>query len=77
MFVLNQPIDLAGMEPGSISGQVKFNGGTTQIYTVGTNGTFTFNRQVDYEVPLATSGAIASDGASVTLEFDRPCVDED
>jgi hypothetical protein len=71
VFVLNQPIDLAGMEPGSISGQVKFNGGTTQIYTVGTDGTFTFDRQVDYEVPLATSGAIASDGASVTLEFDK------
>ncbi len=72
VFLLDKPIDLAGMEPGSISGQVKFFGGTTQTYTVDKDGTFTFKRQVTYEVPMATSGTIAADGTSVTLEFDLP-----
>ena len=68
---LNKPIDLAGMEPGTISGQIKINDAVTDLYTVGTSGTFTFSHQATYQVPLATNGTIAPDGSTITFDFDR------
>ena len=67
---LKTPIDLAGIEAGSISGQVRFNGGPTQLYQVDAEGNFTFTSLVKWEVPKATAGEISSDGASITFQFD-------
>lgn len=74
VFTLESPIDLAAMESGSISGQVQFNGATTDIYQVDANGKFTFSHQVKYEVPIAVAGAVTDNGASITIEFDKPVV---
>jgi hypothetical protein len=70
-LTLNQPIDFAAMEPGTISGQIKINDAVTDLYTVGNSGTFTFTHQVSYQVPIATKGTIAPDGSAITFEFDR------
>ena len=69
-LTLDNPISLADMEAGSITGRFLINGAVTELYQVDTAGTFTFSHQVKYEVPTVVSGSLAPDGASITFGFD-------
>ena len=66
---LDKPIDFATMEPGSISGRIKINGGVTDLYVVEETGAFKFTHQATYTVPKAKNGSIAPDGSTITFEF--------
>ncbi len=70
-LTLDKPINLAGMEPGSISGQIRMNEAVTDIYSVNTTGEFTFTPLTTW-APTAKSGSIAPDGSTITFEFDTP-----
>lgn len=69
---LDTPIDFAGMETGSISGQFLVYGAVTELYQVDAAGNFTFSHQVTWPVPKAVSGAISPDGATVSITLDTP-----
>lgn len=66
---LDKPIDFATMEPGSVSGRIKINGGVTDLYVVEETGAFKFTHQATYIVPKAKNGSIAPDGNTITFEF--------
>lgn len=69
---LDKPIDFAGMETGSITGQFLVNGAVTELYQVDAAGNFTFSHQVTWPVPNALSGAISPDGSIVSITLDAP-----
>ena len=70
-LTLNNPIDFSTMEPGTISGRIRFNESVTDLYVVDAYGEFTFTHQASYTVPRAKNGTIADDGSTITFQFDE------